>query len=123
MSAPLAAAVVQPVPIPIHAPSVVTSTTDVQNALPDIFPIITRLKVDAWEHAFKDAGICEKYNDILVGLREGFTRGLENISLSWTFIPRNHYISSEDEELIFTKYAQEIELGRILHGYDPEHLF
>ena len=96
----------------------------VPNATPDeIFPIITKLQPDAWEIALTDAGIHEEYADILVGLWEGFRCGLEDISLSCTFIPPNHYTSKEDEDFIITKYAEEIELGRISHGYEPDTLF
>jgi hypothetical protein len=38
-------------------------------------------------------------------------------------IPPNHYTSEEDEELVVAKYAEEIELGRLSHGYDPDTLF
>ena len=101
-----------------------TSATVAQNALHDnLFPIVTKLRVDAWERALTDAGICEKYKDILVGLREGFPCGLEQFSLVRSFIPPNHYTSTEDEDFIITKYAQEIELGRISHGYHPDTLF
>ena len=56
-----------------HAHSVETSTTDLRNALPEnIYPIITKLDANAWEKALTDASICEKYTDILTGLREGF---------------------------------------------------
>lgn len=101
-----------------------TPTTDVRNALPEnIYPIVTKLKADAWETALTDAGICEKYTDILVGLREGFLCGLENLSLACTFIPPNHYTTEEDEDFIATKYAEEIKLGRISQGYEPDRLF
>ena len=123
-SVPLAAAVDHHAHIPIPVPYVVTSPMDVPNVLLDkLYPIITKLKVNAWEHALSDAGICEKYADILVGLRQGFPCSLENLSLSCTFIPPNHYTFKEDEDFIIMKYAEEIELGRISHGYNPDTLF
>jgi hypothetical protein len=101
-----------------------TLRTDRQDAqLSNIFPIITKLKADAWEIALKDAGILDEYNDIPVGLRQGFLCGLEDFSLSCTSIPRNHYISQEDEDFVTAKYAEEIALGRMSHGYDPDKLF
>ena len=119
------AAIAEPrVHTPIIAPFAAISTTAALNVTPnEIYPIITKLKPDAWEIALKDAGILEKYADILVGLREGFHCGLENFSLSCTFTPPNHYTSKEDEEFIIMKYAEEIELGRISHGYNPDTLF
>ena len=95
-----------------------------QNVMPDsIFPIITKLKAEAWELALADAGILGEFGDIPVGLREGFLCGLENFSLACTFIPPNHYTTQEDEEFVISKYTEEINLGRISHGYDPDTLF
>jgi hypothetical protein len=95
-----------------------------QNAPPDpIFPIVTKLKAAAWEQALMNAGILDEFQDIPGGLRGGFLCGLENASLSCTFIAPNHYTSQEDEDFIIRKYAEEIALGRISHGYDPKALF
>ena len=46
-----------------------------------------------------------------------------SVSLASTFIPPNHYTTKEDEEIIITKYAEEIKLGRISHGYDQDELY
>ena len=35
----------------------------------------------------------------------------------------NHYTSQEDKEFVVKKYAEEIALGRLSHGYDPDELF
>lgn len=108
----------------IPVPYAAISRTGLQDALiEDIFPIVTKLKADAWEIALKHAGLYDEFNDIPVGLREGFPCGLENFSLACTFIPLNHYTSEEDEEFVATKYAEEIELGRISKGYNPDFLF
>jgi hypothetical protein len=97
---------------------------DVQNALPDdIFPITTKLKAEAWELARREAGIITEFSDVLVGLRQGFLCGLENFSLACTSVPRNHYTTKEDEDFIVTKYSEELALGRISRGYDPDELF
>jgi len=71
----------------------------------------------------RDAGILNEFNDIPVGLRQGFFCGLEKISLTCTSIPPNHYTSQEDEDFVIIKYTKEVALGRILHGYDPDFLF
>lgn len=108
---------------PTPAPCAVISTTAVQNARPDdIFQIVTKLKVDAWELALEDAGILHEFNDILVGLRQGFLCGLENLSLARSSVPQNHYIS-QDKDFVVTKYSEELAIGRILHGYDSHNLF
>jgi hypothetical protein len=124
MSAPLDAREVPHVPTATPVPSVETSPM----ARPDtasnqIFPIVTKLKAKAWELALEDAGILNEFNDIPVGLREGFLCGLEHFSLASTFIPENHYTSQNDEDFIISKYAKEISLGRLSHGYEPETLF
>jgi hypothetical protein len=84
---------------------------------------LTKLKPDAWESALKDAGIWDEFDDIPEGLRKGFQCGLENLSLSCTSVPQNHYTSKEDEQFVILKYAEEIELGRMSHGFDPNQLF
>jgi len=106
------------------APYAATFPMVAQSALADpIFPIVTKLKADAWELALANAGILSEFNDIPVGLRQGFFCGLENYSLACTSVPPNHYTSQEDENFITTKYDEEMTLGRISHGYDPDTLF
>ena len=103
---------------------VVISHMALQNVLFEtIFLIITKLKANAWELTLMNAGILNKFNDIPVGLRQGFFCGLENYSLSCTSVPPNHYISQEDEDFIVSKYPEEITLSRILHSYNPNILF
>jgi hypothetical protein len=80
--------------IAIPAPCAAICPMGPQSALPDlIFPIVTKLKADAWEQALLNAGILEEFKDIPAGLRDGFLCGLENFSLSCTFIAPNHYTS------------------------------
>ena len=67
------------VPTTIPVPSAEISHMVPQNvALNSIFPIVTKLKLDAWEHALRDAGILGEYSDIPAGLRNGFLCGLEH---------------------------------------------
>jgi hypothetical protein len=102
----------------------VISHTAPLNVRPDdIFPIVTKLDPTAWELALSNAGILNVFSDIPEGLREGFLCGLEKFSLSCTSIPPNHYTSPEDEDFIIMKYAEEMALGRISQGYDPDTLF
>jgi hypothetical protein len=113
-----------PVPTTIPALFAATSPTVPQSAVSDsVFPVVTKLNADAWELALGNAGILTEFSDIPVGLRQGFHCGLEHFSLASTFIPPNHYTSKEDEDFIISKYAEEISLGRISHGYDPDTLF
>ena len=111
-------------PTTIPAPYAVTSPMVLQSAVHNsVFPIVTKLKPDAWERALADAGILSEFSDIPAGLREGFFCGLERFSLACTFIPPNHYTSQEDEDFIISKYDEEISLGRISPGYEPDFLF
>ena len=108
----------------IPAPCVATCPIDARNVLSDtLFPIITKLQPDTWEAALDFAGILPAFLDVPEGLWSGFFVGLEPYNLSCTFIPKNHYTSLDDEELIVNKYNKEIALGRVSHGYDPDILF
>jgi hypothetical protein len=53
------------------------------------FPIVTKLKAEAWELALEGAGILNEFSDIPLGLRQGFFCGLEHFFLASTFIPPN----------------------------------
>ena len=115
---------VPPAPTITCVPSAVTSPMVLQDVVSNnIFPIVTKLKAEAWEITLWDAGILDEFNNIPVGLKQGFFCGLENFSLSHMFVPPNHYTSQEDEEFVIKKYAKEIALGRLSHGYNPEELF
>lgn len=123
---PLAVIMVPHVPIATPVPCVVTSPMVPHDATSDsksIFPIVTKLWADAWELALMNAGILDKFRNIPLGLRQGFLCGLEHYTLLFTSIPPNHYSSQADEDFIVTKYAEEMLLGRISHGYDPDTLF
>lgn len=113
-----------PAPTFTPAPCVVTSPMAPPNVeLNSVFPIVTKLKADAWERALADAGILDEFGDIPLGLRQGFLCGLENVSLASTFIPPNHFTSKDDEDFIISKYNEEIAFGRISPGYEPDTLF
>ena len=124
MSEPQAVSEAQPAHTATPAPSAAMPPMVLPDVAPDsIFPIVTKLKADAWELALADAGILNEFSDIPVGLRQGFLCGLEHFSLACTFIPLNHYTTQDDEDFIISKYDEEISLGRISHGYDPDLLF
>ena len=57
--------------------------------LDSVFPIVTKLKAEAWELALENAGILSEFADVPVGLRQGFLCGLEQISLACTSVPPN----------------------------------
>jgi hypothetical protein len=105
------------------AHSVEILNTDPPNVPPEtIYPIVTRLKPDAWEKALKDAGIWEQFSDIPEGLRKGFLCGLENFSLASTFIPKNHYVSEEDENFVINM-LKKLNSAECLTGMNPITFF
>ena len=122
-SSPVAVNMVLVAPTTTPAHSVVTSCMAPYNVLHDsIFPIVTKLKPNAWEQALMKAGILEEFFDIPAGLWNGLLCGLEDYLLSCTSIPKNHFTSKEDEDFIVMKYNAEMALNRILHGYNPQGL-
>ncbi|KAJ3870869.1 hypothetical protein F5051DRAFT_341580 [Lentinula edodes] len=86
------------------------------------FPISTRLHADAWEAALQRASFLNKYADVPKGIHEGFCIGIEDTSLSRTFIPDNHFKSDIEADIIRSKFAEEIQLGRLSPGFNPNHL-
>lgn len=67
-------------------------------------------------------GLLSRYSDIPVGLQYGFLMGLEHFQLISMAIPPNHYKSAEHEQFVLSKYAEEIELGRISPAFPPDKL-
>lgn len=67
-------------------------------------------------------GLLSRYSNIPVGLQYGFLMGLEHYQLINTAIPPNHYKSVEHEQFVLSKYAEEIELGRISPAFPPDQL-
>lgn len=91
-----------------------------------LFPLSIPLHVDRWETALRDAGVLDKFAEVPKGLRNGFSIGLNFFRLDKTFIPPNHYKSSDAREFLISKYSKEIELGRVSPGFLPsqaEQLF
>lgn len=85
-------------------------------------PFSMRLIPDEWERLLKESDAPEKYAGIPKGLREGFSIGLDNYTLSSTFIPPNHFKTKQHAQIIREKFASEIALGRISHGFTPREL-
>lgn len=88
----------------------------------DFFTVRTPFKADEWEAAMKSAGIYEEFADVPMGMREGFSLGLEGIALTQTFTPPNHAKIPEHLEFIEKQYGDEIALGRLSKGYTKEQL-
>ena len=108
----------------IPVPCAVTPPMNVPIVSPEfMFPIITKLKPDAWKIAFEHAGTLLEFSDVPEGLWNGFFVGLENFELSCTSIPENHYTLQDNEELVVKKYNEKIALRRVSHGYEPTTLF
>jgi hypothetical protein len=84
-----------------------------------LFPIVTRFRWSAWQHKLSAYNLLPKFGDIPIplGLQHGFLVGLERYRLTHTFIPPNHYKSTEHHNFIQEKYAEELALGRITQGY------
>ncbi|KAJ7937958.1 hypothetical protein B0H13DRAFT_1851910 [Mycena leptocephala] len=57
---------------------------------PEIFPIVTPLKADRWQHWIKVLGVAKEYADVPEGIRNGSSHGLDpERKATTTFIPRN----------------------------------
>lgn len=89
--------------------------------LEELFPLSTPLHADRWETALHEAGVGDRFAEVPKGLRTGFSIGLDTFELNETFSPANHYKSQEAHDFIFSKYTQEVNLGRVSPGFLPSH--
>ncbi|KAJ7923678.1 hypothetical protein B0H13DRAFT_1864664 [Mycena leptocephala] len=57
---------------------------------PEMFPIVTPLKADRWQHWIEVLGVAKEYVDVPEGIRNGSSHGLDpERKATTTFIPRN----------------------------------
>ena len=103
----------------VEEPSTAPRTVQLRD---DLRRIVTRLRPDIFEAFLAQAGVAEQFHDVVIGLREGFTLGLENFSLSRSYTPDNHAKLPHEIDFINSKYAEEIALGRISQGYSLEEI-
>ncbi|CAK5263722.1 unnamed protein product [Mycena citricolor] len=90
---------------------------------PELFPIITPLRADRWEHWISKAGLADRYADIPDSIRHGFTHGITNDTpLERSFIPNNLASAIEHPEIINTYLENEINNGHISKGYELHEL-
>lgn len=87
--------------------------------LDSLFPVSTPLRADHWEEELAAAGVLDRFAEVPKGLRNGFSIGLDSFALDQTFIPKNHYRTSDAHAFVLSKYAQEIKLGRLSPGFSP----
>ncbi len=106
-----------------NAPSAaLQSTMHRRSMLEDPFPIVMPFQHWVWKSMLEDAGILNEYTDIPAGIEHGFLTGLENFNLTQTFAPKNHCSEPEHLSFLHEKYSEEIQLGRLSRGYEPEEL-
>jgi len=82
----------------------------------------TRLIPEAWEQLLRESNAPQKFSGIPEGLTNGFRIGLDNFSLTATYIPPNHFKTEQHANVIREKFAQEMELGRISRPFHPDEL-
>ncbi len=86
------------------------------------FPIRTRLIHEAWSRLLEEAGVLEEFAEVTKGLCDGVLIGVEGFALSSTFIPPNHFKTEAETQIVTSKFADEIALGRISPGFQPDVL-
>ncbi|KAF7365423.1 putative reverse transcriptase domain protein [Mycena venus] len=86
----------------------------------ELFPIVTPLIADQWEHWITKVGLAEEYADVPKGIRNGFAHGLNpSLKATTTFIPRNLQSALDHSDIIDAYIAKEQNLNRISPAYDP----
>ncbi|KAF5384067.1 hypothetical protein D9615_003233 [Tricholomella constricta] len=108
------------VPTRITVPCAALALTVRNDVLRELhFPVSTPLKHARWTALLDETGGLPQFAEVPIGLRDGFSLGLEDFSLDHTFSPPNHYRSPEHHAFVIHKYAEEIRLGRVSPGYPP----
>lgn len=98
----------------MYAPCVDQLLTEHKHVqLEHFFPLSTPLHVNRWKTALHHAGALDKFAEVSEGLCTGFSMGLDSFCIDKTFIPWNHYKSSEAHDFIILKYFKEIDLGQV----------
>jgi hypothetical protein len=87
----------------------------------ELFPIVTPLCWQAWEHHLIKAGLLEEFADVPVGIRDGFHLG-SNERLISCYMPPNHSSASNNPDPICAYIVKEITAGWYSTGFDPENL-
>ncbi|KAF5343355.1 hypothetical protein D9758_014175 [Tetrapyrgos nigripes] len=88
----------------------------------NLFPVITRLHHEVWSRLLVATGGYEKFRKVLEGLRDGFFIGVENYTLSHTFMPNNHHSATVHSQIMADKFHEEIAKGHISIGFEPSYL-
>ncbi|POV94223.1 hypothetical protein PSHT_16348 [Puccinia striiformis] len=73
------------------------------------------MNLRVWTDALKRAGLSEKYADVIVGFREGFSQGIPNHTigdLRW-YTPPNHMSADWAKEDIISNLKKEVAAGRM----------
>lgn len=91
--------------------------------LEEFYHIETPFVPDAWERELKACGgdVWEQYGGIVDGMRNGFKTGVENVSLSETYIGENK-VKDEHRVWLSEQYDEETALGRLSTGYPVEEV-
>ncbi|KAF5334069.1 hypothetical protein D9758_017658 [Tetrapyrgos nigripes] len=88
----------------------------------NLFPVVTRLRHEAWTRLLIATDGYEKFKKVPEGLRDGFLIGVEDYKLSHTFTPKNHPSASTYSHVISEKFNDEIAKGRISIGFELSYL-
>jgi hypothetical protein len=78
-----------------------------------------------WQKALEEAGLAEKYSDVIHGLQFGFDQGIPNHDLGPSipyFTPPNHQSALLAQEKIESSISKEVEAGRMYGPYTHEQL-
>jgi hypothetical protein len=79
------------------------------------FPIVTPLRWRQWEKYLSEAGLLETFNDVPIGIRNGFRLGCSS-SIDHTVIAPNHKSALSIPSVINSHIEEEVALGRYSPG-------
>jgi hypothetical protein len=106
--------------VPSPRASVIPEDPEVKDSVSWPEEIKCEMDIAEWDKALQEAGIRDKYADVIQGFTHGFDQGIPNHNLGPAipyFTPPNHQSALLAQDKIEASIAKELEAGRMYGPY------
>lgn len=107
----------------ISAPSALVRGTPPKNAPLTRESVVTSLSAARFHYLLSQHHLLDLYPTLIQRITQGFPISLSLPTLSSSFLPPNHYRSTEDEAIIQEKVEAEVRAGRMSGPFTPGQAF